>query len=93
MRFLGNANAAHQVVNKYLGCSIEEFKAHIEKQFKEGMTWDNFGQWHIDHITPIKYKQDGKAPTLEDTIKRLHWSNTQPLWAEENLRKGNRFVG
>ena len=74
---------------EYLGCSIEEFKEHIEKQFEEGMTWENHGEWHIDHIIPLKYEN----PTLEETIERLHWSNTQPLWAEENIAKGNRFCG
>jgi hypothetical protein len=58
------------------------------------MSLDNYGEvWQIDHIIPIKYKQDGKEPSLEDTIKRLHWSNTQPLFTEENLSKGNRFIG
>ena len=78
---------------EYLGCSIEEFKKHIESQFEEGMTWQNHGEWHIDHITPLKYKENGEEPTIEQTIERLHWSNTQPLWASENISKGNRFIG
>lgn len=78
---------------EYLGCTIEEFKKHIESQFKENMIWDNFGDWHIDHIVPIKYKKDGQNPTIEDVIERLHWKNTQPMWAKENIVKGNRFIG
>ena len=78
---------------EYLGCSIEEFKEHIESQFEEGMTWGNHGKWHIDHIIPLKYKENGEEPTMEQTIERLHWSNTQPLWASENMAKGNRFIG
>ena len=74
---------------EYLGCNIEELKIHIENQFLEGMTWDNYGEWHIDHIIPLKYQN----PTLEETIERLHFSNTQPLWATDNLSKGNRFIG
>ncbi len=74
---------------EYLGCTIAEFKQHIESQFKEGMTWKNHGEWHIDHIVPIKYDN----PTLEQVIERLHWTNTQPLWANENIVKGNRYVG
>ena len=74
---------------EYLGCTIEEFKDHIEKQFIEGMTWDNHGEWHIDHIIPVKYE----TPTLEEVIQRLHWTNTQPLWAVDNMAKGNRFIG
>ena len=74
---------------EYLRCTIAEFKAHIEKQFTEGMTWDNHGEWHIDHIIPIKYEK----PTEEEGIKRLHWKNNQPLWASDNIAKGNRFIG
>ena len=74
---------------EYLRCTIEEFKNHLESKFKDGMTWDNHGEWHIDHIIPLKY---GK-PSLEETIKRLHWTNTQPLWAVENMSKGNKYIG
>jgi hypothetical protein len=73
----------------YLGCNIEELKIHIENQFLEGMTWDNYGDWHIDHIIPLRYQN----PTLEELIERLHFSNTQPLWAIDNKAKGNRFIG
>jgi len=74
---------------EYLGCSIQNFKEHIEKQFTEGMTWDNHGEWHIDHIIPLKYEN----PTIEEMIERLHWENTQPLWATDNKAKGNRYIG
>jgi len=56
----------------------------------EGMSWDNYGtDWQIDHIIPIKYDN----PSLEDVIERLHYTNTQPLHATENMAKGNRYVG
>ena len=74
---------------EYLGCSVVDFKTHIESQFKEGMNWDNHGEWHIDHITPLKYEN----PTIEEVMERLHWTNTQPLWATENISKSNRFIG
>ena len=77
---------------EYLGCTIEEFREHIELQFKEGMTWSNHGDWHIDHKIPIAYKQDGVAPTIEEVAKRLHYTNTQPLWASENMSKCNRYI-
>ena len=78
---------------EYLGCTIEEFKVHIEAQFVEGMTWETHGngdgKWNIDHITPIKYCN----PTIEEVVERLHWTNTQPMWALENIAKGNRLIG
>ena len=78
---------------EYLGCDTKTLKEHIEKQFTEGMSWDNYGDWHIDHITPLKFKKDGKVPTLEEVGERLHFLNTQPLWAEDNISKGNRYIG
>ena len=87
---------------EYLGCSIVEFKAHIEAQFEPGMTWENHGQakvdgprvWQIDHIVPIKFEETPGVPqTLEEVAARLHWTNCQPMWAEDNIAKGNRYVG
>ena len=75
---------------EYLDCDIETFKKYIEVQFKKGMSWNNYGEiWHIDHIIPIAYKN----PTFEEIIKRLHYKNTQPLFATENYKKGNRYIG
>ena len=76
----------------YLDCDIATFRAHIEFQFKEGMSWENYGDWHIDHRVPLRYKFDRKTPTLEEVAQRLHCTNTQPLWASENIAKGNRYV-
>ena len=74
---------------EYLGCTIEHFRDHITSKFREGMTWDNYGEWEIDHIVPVMYQ----TPTLEDVVERLHWTNTQPLWKHENAVKGNRYIG
>jgi hypothetical protein len=71
-----------------LGCSFDEFKVHIENQFAEGMSWDNHGEWHYDHVTPISWGQ-----TEQEIIALNHFSNFQPLWEEDNLKKGNRFSG
>ena len=78
-----------KTTKEYLGCTSEEFRKHIEEQFRDGMTWENYGEWHIDHITPLKYGE----PTFEEVVERLHYKNTQPLWARENISKGNRFIG
>ena len=73
---------------KILGCSYEKFKRHLESQFKEGMTWDNYGRngWHIDHIYPVS-----KARDEEHLLELNHYTNLQPLWAKDNLSKGNRL--
>ena len=69
---------------------MNTFKKHIQDQFKPNMSWENYGsEWHIDHIVPLKYDN----PTLQQTIERLHYTNTQPLWATENTSKGNRYIG
>ena len=71
---------------KILGCSYEEFKQYLESQFTNGMTWDNTGQWHLDHIYPVSLATDE-----EHLIRLNHYTNFQPLWAEDNLKKGNKI--
>lgn len=71
---------------KILGCTFEEFKIHIEKQFTEGMSWSNQGEWYLDHIKPLAL-----AKTKEDVIQLNHYTNFQPLWAEENWAKGSKY--
>ncbi len=78
---------------EYLQCDIDTLKSHLESQFVEGMTWDNYGEWQIDHIIPVKYKKNGKIPSLKTVIRRLHYKNLQPLWAKDNISKGNRYIG
>jgi hypothetical protein len=68
---------------KWIGCSPEELKAHLESLFTEGMTWENYGKdgWHVDHIRPIC------SFTAEEWEQVNHYTNLQPLWAEDNLAK------
>jgi hypothetical protein len=73
-------------VSEYTDYTIGELRQHIENQFKPGMTWDNYGDWHVDHIIPImtfSYK------TVNDPGFKQCWSlsNLQPLWAEDNQSK------
>lgn len=70
-----------------LGCSFETFKQHIERQFQKGMTWDNYGEWHLDHIIPM-----ASANTEEDALKLNHYTNFQPLWAKDNLKKSDKIL-
>jgi hypothetical protein len=71
-----------------LGCSYEDFKQHLERQFTKGMTWDNHGQWHIDHVVPLsKFDLTDRSQFL----KACHYTNLQPLWAIDNIRKSNKI--
>jgi hypothetical protein len=71
-----------------IGCSFKEFKTHLESKFDDNMNWKNYGEWHLDHIIPISY-----AKKEEEIYELNHYTNFQPLWAKDNLSKGNRFIG
>jgi hypothetical protein len=72
-----------------LGCTIEECRAHLEAQFTEGMSWDLMGKYiHIDHIRPCA-SFDLTDP--EQQKECFNYKNLQPLWAEDNLRKGDKY--
>lgn len=74
-----------------LGCSLDEFREYIAAQFQPGMSWDNWGidTWHLDHKRPLA-SFDLTDP--EQLRIAIHFSNYQPLWAKDNLRKGARTV-
>jgi hypothetical protein len=69
-----------------LGCTIIEFIEYIQSKFTEGMNIENHGKWHLDHIIPL-----ASATTEEEVIRLNHYTNFQPLWAEDNLRKGSKI--
>ena len=72
----------------YVWCTKEELIVHLESQFTEWMTWENYWEWHIDHIHPIS-KFD---LTIEEEIhKAMHYTNLQPLWAIENIKKWSKI--
>ena len=70
-----------------LGCSIDEFVKFIEAKFTEGMTWDNYGEWHIDHIKPCV---SFVLTDMEQQKLCFHYTNLQPLWQHDNLSKGSK---
>ena len=76
--------------SQLVGCSIDQLKQHLEKQFTKGMSFSNYGQWHIDHIRPCA-SFDLSNP--EEQKKCFNYTNLQPLWARENRIKSNLING
>lgn len=78
-------------LSQYLGCSVEFLKQHLESQFWPEMSWNNYGfgedKWHIDHIVPIS-----SANTVEELYKLCHFTNLQPLWQPDNLKKSDNYT-
>jgi hypothetical protein len=75
--------------NDVIGCPPSLLKEHLERQFTNGMSWNNYGLygWHIDHIIPLS-----SAKTEEEMYKLCHYTNLQPLWAEDNLKKSDKIL-
>lgn len=70
-----------------VGCTPQELKEYLEKQFVDGMSWENRSEWHIDHIIPLS-----SAKTEEELCKLCHYKNLQPLWAIDNIKKSNNIL-
>ena len=89
--FIKSVNFDVKTNNTYnlVGCTPKELKTYLEKQFTEGMSWDNhkLNGWHIDHITPLS-----SAKTEDDVHKLCHYKNLQPLWCNENYKKGTKVL-
>ena len=80
-------NTKSEPTLKLLGCTVEHLVSYLENQFTEGMNWDNYGEWHIDHIIPCA---SFDLHNLEQQKECFHYSNLQPLWAKENLLKSDK---
>ena len=74
-----------------VGWTVTELKIHLESLFKVGMTWENYGEWQIDHKIPIA-AFNFNCPDEIDFKKCWALENLQPLWKEENLKKGSRLI-
>lgn len=71
---------------RLIGCSLEQLKSYLEKQFKVGMNWNNYGAWHVDHIRPCASFDLSKK---SEQLKCFNYTNLQPLWALENKIKSD----
>lgn len=76
---------------RLVGYTLDGLSAHLERQFSRGMGWHNMSEWHVDHIIPKSmFKYD--SPDSEEFKAAWALSNLRPLWASENLKKGNRLT-
>lgn len=75
-----------QKTKDIIGIDYESFKTYISDKFTDGMTWENYGLWHLDHIIPLC-----EAKNEEELYKLNHYTNLQPLWAEENIKKNRKY--
>jgi hypothetical protein len=82
---MGKKNSTFDII----GCSPEYLREHLEKQFSDGMSWENYGfyGWHIDHKIPLS-----SAKTEQEVYNLCHYTNLQPLWAKDNLSKGGKII-
>jgi hypothetical protein len=80
-------NKSHRTF-EIIGCTPIELVEHLEQKFVSGMCWDNHGKhgWHIDHIIPLS-----SAKNKEELYRLCHYTNLQPLWAIDNIKKNNKI--
>jgi hypothetical protein len=84
-----NTKSKHTM--ELIGCSIDDLKLHLERQFAPKMSWENYGKngWHVDHIIPCC------CYNLTDSVEQqqcFHFTNLQPLWQKDNLEKYNKII-
>jgi hypothetical protein len=71
-----------------VGCNSTKLREYLQAKFTEGMTWEKYGDWHVDHILPCC---SFDLTCEKEQRKCFHYSNLQPLWARENLQKGGKY--
>jgi hypothetical protein len=82
-------NSKSKTTKQLLGCSVDELKVYLQSKFTKGMSWDNYGKWHIDHIRPCA---SFNLTDPEQQKQCFHFTNLQPLWAKDNLSKGAKLI-
>jgi hypothetical protein len=68
---------------EFVGCTPETLRKHLENNFMEGMSWENYGKWEIDHKIPLSM-----ATSIDELYKLNYYLNLQPMWEHENIKKG-----
>ena len=83
-KFIGKSSIKTKDI---VGIESQQLKKYIENQFNDGMCWENYGEWQIDHIIPLS-----SAMTEEEIYKLSHYTNLQPLWKIDNIKKSNKII-
>lgn len=85
-----NGERSGKTIKKILGYSIKNLKNHLQKNFLPGMAWNNYGEWHVDHVIP---KSFFSYATISDKNFKKCWAlkNLMPLWAKDNIKKSNNL--
>lgn len=86
MKRAGQSESAGNSKMRYLGCTPKELRKYLEHMFKKGMSWDNIGEWHVDHVYPVA---SFDLSTEAERHKAFHYTNLQPLWAKANVKKSD----
>ena len=86
-----NGAKNHKHWESLVGYTLEQLYQHLENHFQDGMSWDNYGEWHIDHIIPVSFFE---FTSPSDVEFKMCWrlENLQPLWAEDNHKKYNKLL-
>lgn len=87
IRRMVERSKAYGRTSQIIGCSFDVFKAHIQSQFTQGMAWNNYGRWHIDHIIPCA---SFDLTNREEVLRCFHFTNLRPLWDKANRAKRDR---
>ncbi len=78
-----------ETTKQLLGCDMQFLKRHLSSKWTEGMSWENYGKWHIDHIIPCA---EFDLTNQDQRNKCFHYSNLQPLWARDNHMKSDKLI-
>ena len=93
MSRIWSAMKGHRVFSRgsfsLVGCSVGFLRKYIEGKFETGMSWDNYGKWHVDHIRPCA---SFDLSDKEQVLQCFNWRNLQPMWASENMSKGANYA-
>lgn len=73
--------------SEIIGIDVFELKKYLELKFEKGMTWENYGVWHVDHIIPLS-----SAKSESELYELCHYTNLQPLWGRDNILKSNKIL-